>query len=365
MEFNHIHFYVQDAKRTRDWFIQNLGFQGIGSRNLGHTQTEIVCQGSVYFLLSSPLTIESPVTEFLQFHPSGVADVAFEVKDLELRLEHLIKQGVRLIYPLKSHDYLGGQLKWLTIEGWQGLRHTLIEQIGTILGKPIPGFPDIIPRYSPDILNIDHVVLNVESGDLKTAISWYQNNLGFQPKQSFDIQTERSGLQSQVMVHSQGQVQLPINEPASKNSQIQEFLDINRGSGIQHIALKTLDLVQKVNHLKRIGLSFLTVPDEYYLELQKRWNHQPLLVNWEALKVNQILADWEPSNPEAMLLQIFTQPIFEQPTFFFEFIERKICTIQGQIRQAQGFGEGNFRALFEAIEREQIKRANQTYSNRE
>jgi 4-hydroxyphenylpyruvate dioxygenase len=362
MEFDHIHFYVQDAKRTRDWFIHNLGFQGIGSRNLGHTQTEIVYQGSVYFLLSSPLTIESPITEFLQLHPSGVADIAFQVKDLELRLEQLVKQGVRVISPLKSQDYLGGQLKWLTIEGWQGLRHTLVEQIGTIPGKAIPGFLDIIPISYPDILTIDHVVLNVQSGNLKTAISWYQNHLGFQPKQSFDIQTERSGLQSQVMVHSQGKVQFPINEPASKNSQIQEFLDINRGSGIQHIALRTSNLVQTVNCLKQRGLSFLTVPDEYYLQLQKRWINQPLFVNWEELKAHQILADWEALNSEAMLLQIFSQPIFEKPTFFLEFIERKFCTIEGKIRQAKGFGEGNFRALFEAIEREQIKRTNQNNS---
>ncbi|HEY9862939.1 MAG TPA: 4-hydroxyphenylpyruvate dioxygenase [Candidatus Obscuribacterales bacterium] len=362
MEFDHIHFYVQDAKRTRKWFIDNLGFQAIGSRNFGHTQTEIVYQGSVYFLLSSPLTIDSPVTEFLQLHPSGVADIAFQVKDLELRLERLIKQGVRVISPLKFQEYSGGKLKWLTLEGWQGLRHTLVEQIGTIPSKFIPSFPDIIPISSADILTIDHVVLNVESGDLKTAISWYQNNLGFQPKQSFDIQTERSGLQSQVMVHSQGKVQFPINEPASTNSQIQEFLDINRGSGIQHIALKTSNLVQKINCLKQSGLDFLKVPDEYYLQLQKRWIDQPLLVNWEELKAHQILADWEDLNPEAMLLQIFTQPIFEQPTFFFEFIERKFCTIAGELRQAKGFGEGNFRALFEAIEREQIKRTNQNYS---
>ena len=139
-------------------------------------------------------------------------------------------------------------------------------------------------------------------------------------------------------------------------------MDINRGSGIQHIALRTSNLVQTVNCLKQRGLSFLTVPDEYYLQLQKRWIDQPLFVNWEELKAHQILADWEALNSEAMLLQIFSQPIFEKPTFFLEFIERKFCTIEGKIRQAKGFGEGNFRALFEAIEREQIKRTNQNNS---
>ncbi|WP_322744231.1 4-hydroxyphenylpyruvate dioxygenase [Planktothrix mougeotii] len=356
MEFDHVHFYVQDAKRTRDWFIHNLGFQGIGSRNLFHTQTEIVYQGSVYFLLSSPLTPESPVAQFLQAHPSGVVDVGFQVQDLELRIKPLLEQGVRVISPLKSYSYQGETLKCLTLEGWQGLRHTFTEQTGSFPGKLLPGFPELFPLAAPGLLSIDHVVLNVQSGDLKTAISWYQNYLGFQPQQSFEIQTERSGLNSQVLVHPQGQVQFPINEPTSANSQIQEFLEINRGSGIQHIALKTSNLGQQVNHLRQRGLSFLTVPDEYYLQLQNRWHDSPLLIDWERLKAEQILIDWEPLTPEAMLLQIFTQPIFEEPTFFFEFIERKICTVQGQLRQAQGFGEGNFRALFEAIEREQIKR---------
>jgi len=359
MEFNHIHFYVQDAKRTRDWFIHNLGFQGIGSQNLAHTQTEIVYQGSVYFLLSSPLTAESPVAQFLQLHPSGVVDVAFQVQDLELRVEQLLKQGVRVISPLQSYHDQGETLKWLTLEGWQGLRHTFTEQTGSLAGKLLPGFPDLLPLSSPTLLSIDHVVLNVKSGDLQTAILGYQNQFGFRPKQSFDIQTERSGLQSQVLVHPQGKVQFPINEPTSANSQIQEFLDLNQGSGIQHLALKTSNLVQQINELRQRGLSFLTVPDEYYLELQNRWHHQSLFVDWEPLKTNQILVDWEALTPEAMLLQIFTQPIFEQPTFFFEFIERKICTVQGQPRQAEGFGEGNFRALFEAIEREQIKRGSQ------
>lgn len=357
MEFDHIHFYVQDAQRTRDWFIHYLGFQGIGSWNQVHTQTEIVYQGSVYFLLSSPLTSESPVARFLQVHPSGVADVAFQVQDLELRIKPLIQQGVKVISPLKFYHDQGETIKWLILEGWQGLRHTFIEQIGTHSGKLIPGFPRLLPQDHSTLLGIDHVVLNVKSGDLKKAISWYNHYLGFEAKQRFNIQTERSGLQSQVLVHPQGQVQFPINEPASSNSQIQEFLDLNRGSGIQHIALKTSDLVQKVQDLRQRGLSFLTVPGEYYLQLQNRWLHQPLSVDWEQLKRYQILVDWETSTPEAMLLQIFTQPIFEQPTFFFEFIERKICQVQGQLRQAEGFGEGNFKALFEAIEREQIKRS--------
>ena len=155
MEFDHIHFYVQDAQRTRDWFIHYLGFQGIGSWNQVHTQTEIVYQGSVYFLLSSPLTSESPVARFLQVHPSGVADVAFQVQDLELRIKPLIQQGVKVISPLKFYHDQGETIKWLTLKGWQGLRHTFIEQIGTHSGKLIPGFPRLLPQDHSTLLGIE------------------------------------------------------------------------------------------------------------------------------------------------------------------------------------------------------------------
>jgi 4-hydroxyphenylpyruvate dioxygenase len=197
-------------------------------------------------------------------------------------------------------------------------------------------------------------VLNVETGDLEKAVNWYHKILGFQPQQNFDIQTEQSALRSRVMIHPEGGVQFPINESASANSQIQEFLDANRGPGIQHMALQTNNIVQVVTDLRSRGLPFLPVPPTYYSELQQRQNYFP--TDWEAIAASQVLADWQEDTPEAMLLQIFTQPIFGEPTFFFEIIERRITVVNGKQVQAGGFGAGNFRALFQAIEGEQMKR---------
>jgi 4-hydroxyphenylpyruvate dioxygenase len=150
------------------------------------------------------------------------------------------------------------------------------------------------------------------------------------------------------MLHPDGWVKLPINQPTSANSQIQEFLEVNRGPGVQHIALQTPNIVDAIAYLRQRGLPFLQVPRTYYTQLLHRQGLQLSEAEIQEIAAQQILVDWEENSPEALLLQIFTQPIFEQPTFFFELIERRL--------QARGFGEGNFRALFEAIEREQMKR---------
>jgi 4-hydroxyphenylpyruvate dioxygenase len=211
-----------------------------------------------------------------------------------------------------------------------------------------PGDRPVTPSATPFYTHIDHVVLNVANGNLESAVSFYEKTLGFQRQQTFNIQTHRSGLHSQVMVHPHGGVQLPINEPSSENSQIQEFLNLNRGPGIQHIALATHDILQAVAQLRASGLSFIQVPPRYYRNLQQRQGFRKSAAQWAEIEAQEILVDWHSDDPEKMLLQTFTQPIFSQPTFFFESIERR-C-------QAQGFGEGNFQALFQAIEQEQIKR---------
>jgi 4-hydroxyphenylpyruvate dioxygenase len=199
------------------------------------------------------------------------------------------------------------------------------------------------------ITAIDHLVLNVGVGELETAVNWYQKIFDFQPQQSFQIKTDRSGLHSQVMISPHGNIQLPINEPASPSSQIQEFLDVNRGAGIQHIALMIPDLVNAISRFRGAGLSFLSVPQNYYFQLQQRHKFSLSTEELQAISDQEILVDWHEDAPLGeLLLQIFSQPIFSEPTFFFEFIERRSL--------ARGFGEGNFLALFQAIEREQIKR---------
>lgn len=347
MEFDRIQFYVENAKVSRDWFVNQLGFQSIARSANSHTHTETVSSGNVCFVLSSPLTSASPAASWLKYHPPGIFDVGFRVENIELVIARATTAGAKILKPIEEDLTAGVFCKRAKIAGWGDLSHTLVERMGE----------NSLLRASaklPLFTLIDHVVLNVASGDLSSAVSWYQKILGFDPQQNFDIQTEKSALRSQVMVHAEGGVQFPINEPASANSQIQEFLSANRGPGIQHMALQTADIVGVVTDLRSRGLSFLPVPPTYYSELQQRQNYVP--ADWQAIAASEVLADWQEDTPAAMLLQIFTQPIFAEPTFFFEIIERRFTFVDNKKVQAGGFGAGNFRALFEAIEREQMKR---------
>lgn len=368
MKIDRVHFYVEDAIAWRNWFVHKLGFQAVtSSSSNNHTCTEVVKSGEVYFALSSPLTPLSPVANFLRLHPPGVADVTFCVEDIEAVMQRADAYGAQILQPIQHQEgYKLGK-----IAAWGSLTHTLIERLEArgqrleaivhptlqegqspssfILasGKPKGLHPSPFPSV-PTFAGIDHIVLNVASGDLERAVAWYENVLGFHAQQAFKIQTERSALHSRVLVSSNKSVQFPINQPASPNSQIQEFLDFNRGAGIQHIALQIPNIVEAIACFRAFGVSFLSVPPTYYTQLQERLGLPLSATELEEIAAEQILVDWQENNPHALLLQTFTQPIFNQPTFFFEIIERR--------SQAVGFGEGNFRALFEAIEREQIKR---------
>lgn len=392
MEIDRIHFYVEDAKASCDWFVNHMGFQALASCTSRHTYTTVVKSGTVYFVVSSPLASVSPVAQFLRLHPPGVADITFAVSDLDAVMEKAIASGAKVLQPVRQQPLDRGGWKWAKIEAWGSLSHTLIQRrfaavplvsdrntpaqikpIGDRISN-IPLLPEFFdsdvtvelfaPSQSSELSasdlrlaiadagffsGIDHIVLNVAAGELERALSWYETVLGFQRQQTFRIETERSGLRSQVMVYPASGVQFPINEPTSANSQIQEFLDINQGSGIQHIALHAPRIEKAIARLRQLGLSFLPIPSSYYTQL--RLNHPGLPLSGaelEEIAAQQILVDWQDEIPQALLLQTFTHPIFEQPTFFFELIERR--------QQAQGFGEGNFRALFEAIEQEQLKR---------
>ena len=347
LQIDHIHFYVEDAQKWRDWFVYCLGFQVINNgifpslshhQKSLHTCTEVVKSGTVCFLLSSPILPTSPVAEFLRQHPPGVADVAFAVDNVEALTAKAISNGAKILQPLQN----AGFCQYAKIAGWGGLNHTLM----TRNQEKIAEVENSLYRA---ITAIDHLVLNVGVGELETAVNWYQKIFDFQPQQSFKIKTDRSGLHSQVMISPHGNIQLPINEPASPSSQIQEFLDVNRVAGIQHIALMIPDLVNAISRFRGAGLSFLSVPQNYYFQLQQRHKFSLSTEELQAISDQEILVDWHEDAPLGeLLLQIFSQPIFSEPTFFFEFIERRSL--------ARGFGEGNFLALFQAIEREQIKR---------
>ncbi|MBW4523064.1 MAG: 4-hydroxyphenylpyruvate dioxygenase [Scytolyngbya sp. HA4215-MV1] len=373
MQIDHIHFYVPDACATRDWFVRRLGFQGVGAGGTIDTWSEVVRSGCIYVVISSPLCSSSPIAHFLAEHPPGVVDVAFRVPQLTPVLTHAIAQGATLLQPLQISQTTTGFLEWGQIAAWGTLRHTLLARTGiTALLPSLPHLQvqveamELTDRCTPNLppiaaattkfglpfTSIDHVVVNVAIGQLEQAIHWYEQVLGFQPQQMFEIRTAYSGLCSRVMVHPNSQIKLPINEPTTATSQIQEFLDVNRGAGVQHIALHTDDILSTIAQLRARELPLLQVPTTYYDQLRQRLPQ----FNWQAIETAQVLVDWQDDVPQAMLLQTFTQPIFEQPTFFFEVIERQPYWNQGQSRRVQGFGEGNFRALFEAIEQEQMKR---------
>lgn len=368
VQIDRVCFFVENATAWRNWFVSAFGFEAIGATVSPDTRTERVASGSIRFDLAAPRTPESPVARFLQKHPAGVADVVFRVSDLAPICD---RPDVTVLQPPTEDDQ--GQ-RSACIAAWGSLQHTLVEA-GTPENAPTtPNLQNAPPTPSrqpqPAISGaayfeaIDHVVLNVAAGELPHAVAWYRNVFGFAPQQQFSIATPRSSLQSQVLVHPETGVQFPINEPTSDNSQIQEFLDLNGGAGVQHIALKTPDILTAVPQLRASGVSFLTVPGTYYESLRQKPGFAMGDRDWDGIRAAGVLADWKegdralnaPQRP-ALLLQTFTQPIFQAPTFFFEAIERRPVLVEREeSATAQGFGEGNFRALFEAVEREQLQR---------
>lgn len=383
MNLDHVHFYVEDAAYWQTWFVQKFGFQTLAYQLCEHTYRVLVGAQQIRFWLSSPRSADSPVATYLAAHPAGVVDLAFRVNDLDAVLRQAERSSIPIWQLPRIVQSAQGTYRMAQIQGWDDLRHTLIEGLdsASTAGMPLtsglsgysafePSFLEPIaasqvlgPRVAGEIdrtgsswVGIDHVVLNVMSGDLEKAIHRYETLFGFRRQQNFAIQTERSALCSQVLSHPDGPMQLPINQPASPDSQIQEFLDWNRGSGVQHIALRTQNILDLMPQLRDQGIAFLTVPPSYYEQLHQRSGFALTTAESQAIAAQQVLVDWQPHQPQALLLQAFTQPIFEQPTFFFELIERRSYRVSQQLQTVQGFGERNFQALFEAIEREQMKR---------
>ncbi|TVQ06247.1 MAG: 4-hydroxyphenylpyruvate dioxygenase [Leptolyngbya sp. DLM2.Bin27] len=355
MEFNHLSFYVDTVAPWRNWFVRAWGgvCAALGAADGSTDDRALVYVGQVPLLIVATPQIVSP---YLKQHPPGIGDVALRVGDLDYALGQVVAAGGTVVQPPQPDPW--GRGRWAQIQGWGSLRHTLVESRRSL--RWVPSLAPAPAASASAITAIDHAVLNVPEGDLPRAVAWYQGQLGFQPQQQFIIDTPRSGLRSQVLAHPQGSAKLPINEPATPNSQVQEFLHYNRGGGIQHVALHTHDIVSTVAELKAGGVNFLPVPPSYYEALRDRPGYQPDDDREAAIAQLQILVDWELHLPQARLLQTFTQPFLSIPTVFFEIIQRQVVQTQGTVAQAQGFGERNFQALFEAIEREQIKRGSLT-----
>ncbi|PZO43680.1 MAG: 4-hydroxyphenylpyruvate dioxygenase [Phormidesmis priestleyi] len=370
MHFHHLHFYVQDVAFWRDWFVHKLAFQTVAE--LAHTAAApgsklakfklandknavsptVLQQGMIEIWLSGPTSAPtSTVKSYLQQHPPGLVDVGFASDRFDQLLSRVRRQGIAM---LSEVTVTATGYRQCQIQGWADLRHTLVE-VSPQWAKARAS--QLSQPELPWLSRIDHAVLNVPKGQLTAASNWYQQVFGLEAGQQFDINTTRSGLRSQVLIDPDGTVQIPINEPTSANSQIQEFLHHNRGAGIQHVALRSGDAVSAIAHFRQQGLKLISVPDTYYQALKARTDCP--VVDTSAASRQQVLLDWPQGGQQGMLLQTFTQPIFAEPTFFFEIIERSTYREAGQIKQAQGFGEGNFRALFEAIEQAQIKRSNE------
>ncbi len=339
MEIDFIDFYVTDAAQMRDWSIEQLGLQAVDDRSTEHTQIYLVGNTHLQFSISSPLTPTSPVADYLKLHSAGIRNISFRVQDLSEIRSRIDRFNVEIL-AASDPDV---ELPWLSIKAWGTLEHTITQT---------PTVDSIDPGSVPteQITGIDHLVLNVANGKLAAAVTWYQQIFDFQIQQTFEIQTDRSGLASKALISPDGKIRFNINQPISPASQIQSFLDANHGAGIQHIALHTNDIFATIDQMQRQGMDFLPIPAAYYTALRRR-AQQELVTNltpdkWQMLERLQILLDWSPDKPSAILMQIFTQPLFHPQTFFLEIIERR--------NRATGFGQGNFQALFEAIEHQQI-----------
>lgn len=350
---HHVNFYVNDIGDWSNYFVHRMNFREIAHggpySGKGDRVCRVVGHGRIRFILTQAAYRESVVAGFLRRHPQGVADIAFLVNDAPFALEQCAKRGARVVADLETHHFEDGRIRFGSIAAYGDVTHTLVD----VQGNPPfgPGYHDTKDQNltNPDKTGstfaiVDHMVTNVPAGEMDKWVEFYSRVFGFKQTRHFDIRTKRSALMSKVLTAQHGYIQLPINEPSTENSQIQEYLNANNGPGVQHIALLTKGIIPTIDDLRRRGVEFLCVPDEYYAAAPPRV--APIEESFDELHRCGILVDRE--GPDGYLLQLFTKPIFAEPTLFFEVIQRH--------GHARGFGEGNFRALFEAIEREQLKR---------
>jgi 4-hydroxyphenylpyruvate dioxygenase len=310
-------------------------------------------QNDITIVLTGALSPDGEIAEHVHRHGDGVKDIAFLVDDARSSFEETTKRGARpAIEPVELDGGEDGILRRSAVSTYGEVRHSFIDR-NDYHGVFAPGYRKVkkpaAAATGMNLLEIDHCVGNVELGDMNRFVEFYRDVFGFAQLIHYDdkvIHTEYSALMSKVMTNGNGRVKFPINEPATgkKKSQIQEFLDYYLDSGTQHVALRTEDIVGTVRTLRRLGVEFLGMPHAYYEQLADRVGDVGVPI--ETLEELGIEAD---RDEEGYLLQIFTRPIQDRPTFFFEIIER---------HGSRGFGVGNFKALFEAIEIEQARRGN-------
>jgi len=355
---DYVEFYVGNAKQAAHFYKTAFGFQSYAYKGLETGSKDhvsyVLKQDKIRLVLTTPLNSKSPINNHIVKHGDGVKVVALWVDDARSAYEETTKRGAKsYLEPTVETDEHGEVVK-AGIYTYGETVHMFIER-KNYTGTFMPGFKEWKSDYNPEptgLKFIDHMVGNVGWGEMNTWVKWYEDVMGFVNFLSFDdkqIHTEYSALMSKVMSNGNGRIKFPINEPAEgkKRSQIEEYLDFYEGSGVQHIAVATDDIIKTVSDLRSRGVEFLSTPPEaYYNSVPGRLEEHSheLQEDIEKLKGLGIMID---ADEEGYLLQIFTKPVEDRPTLFFEIIQRM---------GARGFGAGNFKALFESIEREQEKR---------
>jgi 4-hydroxyphenylpyruvate dioxygenase len=352
---DHIEFWVGNAKQAAYFYQVAFGFQLVAysgpETGIKDRASYVLQQGKIRFVFTTSLQPDSEITQHVTKHSDGVKVLALGVDDAEKAFYETMSRGAKAHTQPKTLTDQFGEVKVASIHTYGDTLHTFVER-KNYKGAFMPGFQAATSslKTTPVGLEyIDHCVGNVELGKMNEWVKFYEDVLGFKMIITFDdkdISTDYTALMSKVVSNGNGFVKFPINEPAAgkKKSQIDEYLEFYRGPGVQHIAVITNDVVKTVTELQNRGVDFLRVPTTYYDDLQNRVGK--IDENIDSLRQLGILVD---RDEEGYLLQIFTKPVEDRPTLFFEIIQRK---------GARSFGKGNFKALFEAIEREQALRGN-------
>ncbi|HET9744968.1 MAG TPA: 4-hydroxyphenylpyruvate dioxygenase [Chitinophagaceae bacterium] len=353
---DYVEFYVGNAKQAAHYYMTAFGFQPLGyagpETGLKDRSSYAVRQNQLTLVLTTPLRPNNEMADHIYKHGDGVKALALRVDDATSAWRETTERGARsYMHPQRMNDN-NGELVMSGIHAYGDTVHLFIER-NNYHGPFMPGYRAWNnPYFNPPetgLLYVDHCVGNVGWNQMNRWVTFYENVMGFRNILSFDdkdISTEYSALMSKVMSNGNGFVKFPINEPAEgkKKSQVEEYLEFYNGEGVQHVAMATNDIVHTVTELRNRGVEFLRVPTTYYDDLLERVGK--IDEDIEPLKELGILVD---RDDEGYLLQLFTKPVEDRPTLFFEIIQRK---------GARSFGKGNFKALFEAIEREQGERGN-------
>ncbi|CAL1541543.1 unnamed protein product [Lymnaea stagnalis] len=363
--FDHITFWVGNAKQAASHYCTRLGFEPFMYRGLETGCREIaahvVKQNKIIYIFQSMLEPDKPadMARHLTQHGDGVKDVAFEVEDLNAIVKKAKSRGAVVVKDIWEESDEHGSVRMATVQTYGDTTHTLIDR-SNYNGPFLPGFKpvnqkDPLTKILPTVglLHIDHIVGNQPDLEMNDVVDWYEKNLMFHRFWSVDdkqLSTEFSALRSIVVTNYEETIKMPINEPAigKKKSQIQEYVDYYGGAGVQHIAMRSNNIIETITNLRTRGQQFLEIPATYYTSLRQNLKNSKVKVSEDLDEIQKlnILIDYD---DEGYLLQIFTKNMQDRPTLFLEVIQR---------HNHQGFGAGNFKSLFEAIEADQAERGN-------